>query len=408
MYHQRIRTITNDLIILNSRYVLERRYKLPTTPKLKSPQKVLDRWPLKLNESLMPEGLQTPSGIRKRKKRTSSSVSSFIFRTSEERSICAFQGSWDFDHVASKAKRETQIKHRFDLLLVDIHGAWAITIPSRVSSSRIKLPSKRHRRLREVISFLTKADVNQIDQTLFRAYFEACVRSGTCRRLLFHYFFFDLNLTLHTRTTGTATRNDVETIYKCLDRRMMSSRPNALTYGQFSLAMSHVQKFCPYNWTKSNLEKRRSRKSGEENGRKMLKSRNKSERLLRRLSASPLASDSLLSSSSSKIQDDEKNIVSKKTRRPIRRRVLSMGSCNSEDILNIIQKELCIWSLTPCDNCGYVRVVIITFFFFSEYHLHHTHFQKKNRYLWITRFLPCGAVGLLLTPTVKSPYFESV
>jgi hypothetical protein len=134
--------------------------------------------------------LQTPRGIRKRKKKTSSSVSSFIFRTSEERSICAFQGSWDLDHVASKAKIETQIKQRFDLLLVDIHGTWAITIPSRVSSSRIKLPSKRHRRLREVISFLTKADVNQIDQTLFRAYFEACVRSGTCRRLLFHYFFF--------------------------------------------------------------------------------------------------------------------------------------------------------------------------------------------------------------------------
>ena len=160
---------------------------------------------------------------------------------------------------------------------------------------------------------------------------------------------------------------------------MSSSRPNALTYGQFSLAMSHVQKFCPYNWTPSNLEKRRSRKSGEENGRKLLKSRNKSERFIRRLSASPLASGSLLpssSSSSSKIQDDEKR-MSKKTRRPIRRRVMSMGSRNSEDILNILEKELCIWSLTPCDNCGYVRVVIITFFFFQNITCITLTFKKK-------------------------------
>ena len=41
---------------------------------------------------------------------------------------------------------------------------------------------------------------------------------------------------------------------------------------------------------------------------------------------------------------------------------LSMGSHNSEDILNILEKELCIWSLTPCDNCGYVRVVVINVF----------------------------------------------
>ena len=159
----------------------------------------------------MPEGLQTPRGIRKRKKKTSSSVSSFIFRTSEERSICAFQGSWDLDHVASKAKIETQIKQRFDLLLVDIHGTWAITILSRVSSSRVKLPSVRHRRLREVISFLTKADVNQIDQTLFRAYFEACVRSGTCYYSSFVLLFLisiSISLSLKHRHSNTKRRGD--------------------------------------------------------------------------------------------------------------------------------------------------------------------------------------------------------
>ena len=317
-------------------------YKLPpSNVKAKSTtspqQSNLDRWPSKLNESLMPEGFRTPLGLkskksatRKGKEKMSSLVSSFIFRTSEERSICAFQGSWDLDHVANKAKRETQIKHRFDLLLVDIHGTWAITIPSRVSSSRIKLPSLRHRRLQEVITFLTKADVCQIDQTLFRAYFEACVRSGT------------------------ATRNDVEIIYKCLDRRMSSSRPNALTYGQFSLAMSHVQKFCPYNWTQSNLEKRRRRSREYENGSKMLQRRDKSERLRRRLSASPLASDSLISSSLSKAHEENSG-SKKKTRKPFRRRVLSMGSSTSPDILESPKKELCIWSLTPCDHCGYVR-----------------------------------------------------
>ena len=93
----------------------------PTTPKVKSPLKALDRWPSKLNESLM-RGIADSTWSSQEKKKTSSSVSSFIFRTSEERSIYAFQGSWDLDHVASKAKIETQIKQRFDLCRHMVHG----------------------------------------------------------------------------------------------------------------------------------------------------------------------------------------------------------------------------------------------------------------------------------------------
>ena len=171
-----------------------RRYKLPPSNSTKtSSTSHLERWPLKLNDALIPEAFKSPIRAKKRMSKKITTVSSFIFRTAEERSICAFQGSWDLDQFADKSRTESQIKRRFDLLLVDIHGTWALTIPSRVSSSRMKLPSLRHQSLQEVISFLTKADVCQIDQTLFRAYFEACVRSGTwhtCLNVWQDTFFF--------------------------------------------------------------------------------------------------------------------------------------------------------------------------------------------------------------------------
>jgi hypothetical protein len=147
---------------------------------------------------------------------------------------------------------------------------------------------------------------------------------------------------------------------------MSSSRPNALTYGQFSLAMSHVQKFCPYNWTQSSLKKRRQSRKGQNDMR-----RDKSERLFRRMSGSPFTStfsissisntssrhdSSSINTESSKSCDDDSELHNKKARRPLRRRVLSMGASSSS--VNIFsespEKELRIWSLTPCDHCGYV------------------------------------------------------
>ena len=66
-------------------------------------------------------------------------------------------------------------------------------------------------------------------------------------------------------------------------------------------------------------------------------------------------------------------------------------------------------------NCAFGvshhAIIVVTYveiIFFFRLESLNSKYRITHRFLWITKFLPCGAAGLHLIPAVTSPYFESV